>query len=366
MSAAGVIAASYVAGAGASYDSEVLSEASLLCFPKLSDSGSMKRTATASTNFTGEIPANAFDGSAATRWTTNTGAAGVGWLRMEFWVSVVLTEYRILRRDDLPLRNPKTWTFEGSNDGSSWTTLDTQTGILWPTPGQTQAFAFSNSTAYLYYRINVTAAQTGHDGYLSIADMSFVPGVPVMTDSSGLARHGTWSNAVAFGATSLVPSDGTPSTDFQGGFGAIADAAWLDTIRAGECLFVPDSIAAGTRTLMSRHISGSSFSFRQEAAALKCYVWPTGGGAFYSLTASTTLVAGTKYHAAWEHDGTNLKIYVNGSLVGTQAGAVPIASADAFRVGAAGGEAFDGKIQKVALYSSALGATRWAAHSAAV
>src|SRR6478609_2237865 len=49
-------------------------------------------------------------------------------------------------------RVPKTLTFEGSADGSSWTTLDTQTTQTFS--GSTpRLFSFSNTTAYLYYRL---------------------------------------------------------------------------------------------------------------------------------------------------------------------------------------------------------------------
>lgn len=52
--------------------------------------------------------------------------------------------------------NPKTWTFVGSNNGTTWTTLDSITdGTL--TIGTLATFNFTNSTAYQYYRINITA-----------------------------------------------------------------------------------------------------------------------------------------------------------------------------------------------------------------
>src|SRR5690606_7166352 len=56
--------------------------------------------------------------------------------------------------------SPKSWTFEGSNDGSNWTTLDTRTTVAdWNNEWRT--YTFSNTTSYTYYRINVTARQTG-------------------------------------------------------------------------------------------------------------------------------------------------------------------------------------------------------------
>lgn len=60
---------------------------------------------------------------------------------------------------------PKAWTFEGSADNSSWTTLDTQSGITWTGNYQVQEFSFSNATAYRYYRINITDTEGGGESY---------------------------------------------------------------------------------------------------------------------------------------------------------------------------------------------------------
>lgn len=52
--------------------------------------------------------------------------------------------------------SPTAFTIAGSNDGSSFTTLDTQSGLSW-SGGETKTFDFANSTAYRYLRITVTA-----------------------------------------------------------------------------------------------------------------------------------------------------------------------------------------------------------------
>ena len=55
-------------------------------------------------------------------------------------------------------RAPSAWTFDGSNDGSSWTTLDSRTGeTLWSRP-DVRIFYFANNTPYRYYRLHLTAS----------------------------------------------------------------------------------------------------------------------------------------------------------------------------------------------------------------
>ncbi|HEY1177712.1 MAG TPA: discoidin domain-containing protein [Phytomonospora sp.] len=98
--------------------------------------------------------AKAFDGTATTCWAV---VSTSGWLRIAPTGIPAVTSYTISPyTGDAPSQAPRTWTFEGSMDASSWTTLDTRSGVTFAaaTP---QTFTFANSTVYTYYRLNVTA-----------------------------------------------------------------------------------------------------------------------------------------------------------------------------------------------------------------
>lgn len=56
---------------------------------------------------------------------------------------------------------PKTWTFEGSNDNSTWTVLDTETTVPVWVVSEARTYSTTNTTSYRYYRVNITAIQTG-------------------------------------------------------------------------------------------------------------------------------------------------------------------------------------------------------------
>jgi hypothetical protein len=96
----------------------------------------------------------AFAALATSGYTKNLGwltdAASTGYLQYQFSVAVALTQYGMVpwSQDVFPGRAPKTWTFEGANDGTNWTTLDTQidfTGWIADTPHD---FPFTNATAW--------------------------------------------------------------------------------------------------------------------------------------------------------------------------------------------------------------------------
>ena len=116
----------------------------------------------ASTTSTGEEPWRAFDRTTTGFATFGSGSGG--FLSYDFGAgnSKIINYYAINGgRSGIPERSPKTWTFDGSNDNTTWTTIDTQTNASAWSTNETRTFKTSNGTAYRYYRINVTAIQGG-------------------------------------------------------------------------------------------------------------------------------------------------------------------------------------------------------------
>ncbi len=84
---------------------------------------------------------------------------------------------------------PKTWTILGSNTGAfagEQTTLDTQTNAPTWTTYEIRRYSFTNTTAYRYYRINITVNE-GHASYVGIGQLKYFannpPGLFVTTSS---------------------------------------------------------------------------------------------------------------------------------------------------------------------------------------
>ena len=102
----------------------------------------------------------AFNFNSGSKWyngnATNPGPTG--WLRYDFGAGNAQTvkRYTVVSAD-VANRDPKSWTFQGSNDASTWTTLDTQSNQAFPTRNHANAYNIGNTTAYRYYQINVTA-----------------------------------------------------------------------------------------------------------------------------------------------------------------------------------------------------------------
>ncbi|MBN1410181.1 MAG: carbohydrate-binding protein [Spirochaetales bacterium] len=78
-----------------------------------------------------------------------------GWVQFNQSMSSVISKYTITSANDAAERDPYSWTFQGSTNGSTWTTLDSRSGEDFPNRFQTREFTFTNTAAYTYYRLNM-------------------------------------------------------------------------------------------------------------------------------------------------------------------------------------------------------------------
>ena len=116
-------------------------------------------------------------------------------------------------------RAPKTWTFSGSHDGETWTTLDTQPSETgWPSAAQERFYLFENSTPYTYYKFNCTA-NNGAADYVQLIELDFYNCVAPVLDACAVEVSG--GNAFTVSAevnvqeadtVSLIANDGTTVT----------------------------------------------------------------------------------------------------------------------------------------------------------
>ncbi|MDR3709939.1 MAG: IPT/TIG domain-containing protein [Capsulimonadaceae bacterium] len=144
--------------------------------PAMTSDTAPSGTASGSSNYSGTDFYEAFTGNLTPSGWSNAfflNGTTTGWLQYQFPSAVLATSYGISGNGGSgynTARNPSAWTFEGSNDGSTWTTLDTRTGISTLATGTLSVFSFTNTTAYAYYRLNITA-NNGGDGYTGIGQL---------------------------------------------------------------------------------------------------------------------------------------------------------------------------------------------------
>jgi len=136
-----------------------------------------------------------FDDDQNFGWAPVSGTT-TGWCSYDFGSgnSKTITYYSLvgLRIGDTdPTIGPKTWTLEGSPDNSAWTVLDTQTNAPSWAVGEKRIYPIANTTAYRYYRLNVSANQ-GHATVLVVGEMELLTsttGVKALTLDVDSARY---------------------------------------------------------------------------------------------------------------------------------------------------------------------------------
>jgi predicted alpha-1,2-mannosidase len=170
-------------------------------------------------NAPAEGKAQAFDGDKGTKWLV---FATTGWIQAQLKQSQTVTNYAITSANDEPGRDPADWTLEGSNDGTTWTAVDTQAGQTFATRGQTRSWTVQDPKPYLYYRLDVT--RNGGAPIVQLAELELAdPAVPTPIPADG-AYRGWMRDRYADGhwAEGFSPSTGAGFVE-----GSSAQYTWM-------------------------------------------------------------------------------------------------------------------------------------------
>ena len=130
----------------------------------------------------------AFDGNTSqTFWNVNT---STGYLQFAFNNGL---NTRIISAYDLwnytTAAAPVNWTIQASNTGSfggEQVTLHTVTGASWSVHSELKQYTFSNTTPYIFYRMNITVNGGGAD--IAVAHLQFKVGTAYSTLPTGLSE----------------------------------------------------------------------------------------------------------------------------------------------------------------------------------
>ncbi|HEV8283914.1 MAG TPA: chondroitinase-B domain-containing protein [Chitinophagaceae bacterium] len=78
------------------------------------------------------------------------------WVQYQSSVPAIVIKYTITSANDVPNRDPRDWNLQGSNNGTTWTILDIRSGQTFSSRFLTKTYSFTNTIAYVYYRLNIT------------------------------------------------------------------------------------------------------------------------------------------------------------------------------------------------------------------
>lgn len=235
-----------------------------------SNSSSGQIASASSTYGTSWEPWKAFDYSSGTSqgWVSNNTL--VGWLKIQLQSGRVVNKYSLKSSSTLT-ENPKNWTFEASDNGTTWTILDTKTGVTDWIAGAEKEFVINNNVSYTQYRINVT--ENNGKNYVGIAElqmfegkMSYVNKV-LISSSSGefrsLIDNGYTSDlttTMTSADDTIVTASSTTSSSYEWkAFDKSVSTNWSSSVATGWLIYkfsIPKIVAK--YTIMSPASNGTT------------------------------------------------------------------------------------------------------------
>jgi hypothetical protein len=229
-------------------------------------------TTTAISEYSAAHPAwHGMDMDTSSFWASVNSGSNLGpwWWVWKAPYSKVMTNYTVYGRSDDVSTNMRNWTLRGSNDGVTWTTLDTQTEQVWVSLSTPKSYPISNTQPYSYYNFSITRcsfAGTNNCGFGDVVfyenttpiNSSFIQspnlsiiGQPVtFTDvSSGLPVTWSWSvtggspTNTTQGATYIYTTSGTYNIflNITNATGSWSNSSQTHTVigRSGAAFYMP-------------------------------------------------------------------------------------------------------------------------------
>jgi hypothetical protein len=156
---------------------------------------------------------NAFSQDGATTYWQSS-VANTGILGYQFTSGKIIKRYSIKMIGTATNSYPTAWTFQGSNDGTTYTTLETVSGASIPLGGNYTSGILANTTSYTYYRINITAVGTLGTGPSIVEfEMTESTGTVLGVTAGGQFIYANGGNLTCTAAQAIFVGSTTPTLE---------------------------------------------------------------------------------------------------------------------------------------------------------
>ena len=119
---------------------------------------------------------NMFTAAGGTKWLDNAGVPSVtdpSWIQIQLPEPKTTNTLVIVSANDAPERDPADFVLLGSNDGETFTTIGSWTGEVFTERYQLREFPINNTTAYTYYRLEITK-NNGDNSLTQLAEIQLL------------------------------------------------------------------------------------------------------------------------------------------------------------------------------------------------
>lgn len=304
--------------------------------PQMTSPTSPSGIVTANSQVTGGEAWKAFDRNTSTFWQSTAGSLP-STISYQFPTTKIIKRY-MWRASTTGTTAPRNFTFEGSNDNTTWITLDTQTAI---NVGSNNVFVsglLANTTAYLYYRINITSINGGAATIIAEIEMTEssslingqIAGGTFEISTPNLTINSTSLNPSLTGLIIVSSSSGTTTLNISNSFTGLSISNSSVINYSGNCnLTINCPNITGVRT--SGAGVGNSYCISKSSNGLLTFNGNVNGGAGNGGTGLTAIISSNgdivivgnvaasptgNTNACYGVNQTNGKLTVIGNVVG--------------------------------------------------
>ena len=109
-----------------------------------------------------------FDGSETTKWFADQGLKAFPcFIAWEYEDNFSTASYTLISGNDMPGRDPNAWKLYGSNNGSTWTEIDSRSKVTFADRRQHLTFKMNNTVTYKHYKFEILSTREGLPPQLS-------------------------------------------------------------------------------------------------------------------------------------------------------------------------------------------------------
>ncbi len=144
------------------------------------------------------------DGNSATSWRVLSPT--ISYITFSYTNPSIINNITLTSSNDNASRDPKSWIVKASNDTvGGWTILDTRTNQTFATRELAKTYTFTNSTAYKFYRLHITASNYSTTSTM-LGEMAFgeITSGPVNIRKNPLENTDPEDSESTFGQTNHV------------------------------------------------------------------------------------------------------------------------------------------------------------------
>ena len=166
----------------------------VLATPRMTSDTTPSGVVTASSNYGAYYPYFAFSESCGVdqyTWLSAVDDIVGAWIQYEFpQAETIVKLVTINRGDGRTPRSVKTFIFQGSNDGTTWTDIE-NCSITSRDGFHREEFLLNNNTAYIYYRLYITSAWETNPRWVGFAQIQMYK--ECITSSKTITQNGTYN-----------------------------------------------------------------------------------------------------------------------------------------------------------------------------